>query len=307
MQENNNNFEVIPISSYLNSEQNKSLILKENKNKSGIYRWNNLITGKSYIGSSISLSNRFNCYYSLRELEKRLSKGKSIIYNTILKHGHSNFSLDILEYCKPNILIKREQYYIDLLKPEYNICKVAGSTLGLSFNHSEATKVKLSTIKTGIKHNISFSINLSKAKRGKKINKPKLNIGIIPKVITSKTKMLMSLRSRGINVKVFDKRNNLINEFPTIKSAALHFGIHPRTISNIFKTGISYDNYVYKFEVKDIKIRVYDNNKLISTLDNLKKASTFYNIPPTTMYRYIKSGKLYKNKLLFVSGNVFKQ
>lgn len=34
-------------------------------------------------------------------------------------------------------MIEREQYYIDLYKPEYNICKIAGSLLG--FKHSPET------------------------------------------------------------------------------------------------------------------------------------------------------------------------
>jgi len=66
--------------------------------------------------------------------------GSSAIYSALLKHGYSKFSLDIIEYCESNVLIKREQYYIDQLKPEYNICKKAGYTLG--FRHSEATKAK---------------------------------------------------------------------------------------------------------------------------------------------------------------------
>jgi hypothetical protein len=37
-------------------------------------------------------------------------------------------------------LISREQYYIDLLNPEYNICKVAGSRLGCK--HSPETLLK---------------------------------------------------------------------------------------------------------------------------------------------------------------------
>ena len=51
--------------------------------------------------------------------------------------------------CEINILIEREQYYLDLLKPEYNILKIAGSMLG--FKHSEATKIKMS-INRGKKH-----------------------------------------------------------------------------------------------------------------------------------------------------------
>jgi group I intron endonuclease len=45
----------------------------------------------------------------------------SIIARALIKYGYSNFQLDILEYCEPTNCIEREQYYIDLLKPEYNI------------------------------------------------------------------------------------------------------------------------------------------------------------------------------------------
>jgi group I intron endonuclease len=62
------------------------------------------------------------------------------IYKAILKHGHSNFSLEILEYCEPSKVLEREQYYIDLLKPEYNILKTAGSSLGNT--HSEDSNLK---------------------------------------------------------------------------------------------------------------------------------------------------------------------
>jgi len=74
-----------------------------------------------------------------------------------LKYGYSNFSLDILEYCESDILIKREQYYTDLLEPKYNILKVAGTILG--FKHSEATKVKMSINNTGINNPI-FNKNI---------------------------------------------------------------------------------------------------------------------------------------------------
>jgi group I intron endonuclease len=43
------------------------------------------------------------------------------INRALLKDGYSSFSLYILEYCDEKDLIQREQYYFDLLKPEYNI------------------------------------------------------------------------------------------------------------------------------------------------------------------------------------------
>jgi len=79
------------------------------------------------VGSAINLSRRFCTYYSLLSIEKSLNRSKSHILSALLKNGYSKFTLEILEYCDSEDLIKREQYYIDLLKPEYNILKRAGS------------------------------------------------------------------------------------------------------------------------------------------------------------------------------------
>jgi hypothetical protein len=43
---------VVPIKSYYNVETNKSTILEENKQKSGIYRWINKVNNKKYVGSA---------------------------------------------------------------------------------------------------------------------------------------------------------------------------------------------------------------------------------------------------------------
>lgn len=79
-------------------------------------------------------------YYSIIFLEREILSNKSAIYRALRNYGYSNFSLEILEYCDPSEVTSREQYYIDLLNPEYNILKKAGSSLG--FKHSEDTKAK---------------------------------------------------------------------------------------------------------------------------------------------------------------------
>jgi NUMOD1 domain len=57
-------------------------------------------------------------------------------------------------------------------------------------------------------------------------------------------------------------------------SVAKFVGVDRKTISRIFETGIYYDNYVYKFRVKDTRVWIYDlNRKLIKILGNIKKAS----------------------------------
>jgi hypothetical protein len=77
-----------------------------------------------------------------------LKKGNSIIYNSLLKNDYSNFSLEILEYCEPSNCLEREQYYIDLLKPKYNLSLTARAPM-TGRNHSELTKIKISVAQTG--------------------------------------------------------------------------------------------------------------------------------------------------------------
>ena len=72
-----------------------------------------------------------------------------IIYKALLKYGCSNFSLEILEYCEPSKCIVREQYYLDLLKPEYNISLTAGAPM-TGRNHSEETKLLMGLKKAGV-------------------------------------------------------------------------------------------------------------------------------------------------------------
>jgi group I intron endonuclease len=298
-----NNINTIPVASYYNMNIFKQIIYKENRNKSGIYRLINIINNKSYVGSSVSLSRRFKYYYSLICLEKTMNKGNSVIHRALLKYGYSNFSLNILEYCEPDVLIKREQYYIDLLNPEYNILRIAGSSLG--FKHSEAAKTQMSINNTG-KNNPLFNKKHTYETRNKirESIKSLIRVNNKPKVVTNETKLRMSLRSQGIKVKVFDKSDNVIGQFSSLKKAALYFGVHTNTISRIFKTGKSYNNFTYKFEVKDLRVWVCnENNKLIKILDNAKKTSIWSNVPESTISCYIKSGKLYNNKYYFYNIN----
>lgn len=133
---------VLSVKVYENVELCNFQIVQENKTKAGVYRFINKTNGKSYIGSSSNLGRRFTEYLSIAYLQKQIEKGTSRISNSLLKHGHHSFSLEILEYCEENKATTREQYFLDLLNPEYNILSKAGSSLG--YIHSEETKAKMS-------------------------------------------------------------------------------------------------------------------------------------------------------------------
>lgn len=48
----------------------------------------------------------------------------------MLKYGHKNFTLEIIECCDPKETIARERYYTNTLGPEYNILNTANSYHG---------------------------------------------------------------------------------------------------------------------------------------------------------------------------------
>lgn len=107
------------------------------------------MNGKSYVGSSVNLERRLKCYYNIYFLESGIKKRKSLIYSGLLKYGYANFTLEILEYCASFEVIPRELYFLDLLKPEYNLLLTAGSRLGSK--HSEKAKAKISAAAIGNK------------------------------------------------------------------------------------------------------------------------------------------------------------
>lgn len=125
---------------YFNLTETKT-IFSDNKGKSGVYRFVNLVNGRTYIGSSSDLTRRFRDYLSVVWLNKELPRNKSIIYRALLKYGYSSFRLDILEYCEKSECINREQFFIDTLSPYYNICTKTGSSLGRVT--TDATRKKL--------------------------------------------------------------------------------------------------------------------------------------------------------------------
>jgi group I intron endonuclease len=101
-----------------------------------------LVNGETYIGSAVDLTERLRDYLNPRWLNKEVLKHSSIIYRALLKYGYNNFRLEILEYCDKSLTTEREQYYIDKYQPTYNICKIAGSSLGRLTKSTTRSKLR---------------------------------------------------------------------------------------------------------------------------------------------------------------------
>lgn len=92
-------------------------------------------------------------YYSLRSL----AKSNRVIDKALLKYGFSNFRLEILEHCKIGNVLEREQYYLDLLKPRYNIVEKAGSTLGYKHTPESLEKMRSFVLSEEVKKRKALS------------------------------------------------------------------------------------------------------------------------------------------------------
>lgn len=97
--------------------------------KFGIYQIRNLINGKIYVGSTVNKFYRRWCAHKgLLNKNKHDSIKLQRGWN---KYGKENFVFEILEVVEDkNKVIEREQFYIDTLKPWYNVRLIAESNFG---------------------------------------------------------------------------------------------------------------------------------------------------------------------------------
>ena len=220
---------------------------QDNEGKSGVYCWKNLDTGEFYVGSARNLSKRLRVYYSPSGIEKILNISTSRILRALLKYDYSKFCLEILEYCESNDLIKREQYYIDSLKPEYNILKIAGSSFGRI--HTEETKMKISKILKGKPLSELTKDKMSNTRIGKKFSEKTKKIlselrkgkssPFLGKLHSDNTKKKLS-QTLGSKVEVFNTETNETIIYFSNYQAAKALGCSDYTIRNYIKNKTLY-------------------------------------------------------------------
>jgi group I intron endonuclease len=86
--------------------------------RSGIYMILNTKNGKFYIGQSKCMLERKKAHFESLRLGRHGNKHLQNSYNL---YGKSCFDFLVIEPCKVCDLLDREQYWIEMLEPEYNI------------------------------------------------------------------------------------------------------------------------------------------------------------------------------------------
>ncbi len=89
----------------------------------GIYKIENLINNKIYIGQSTNCEDREHSHFVNLRLNSHHNKYLQRSYN---KYGKENFIFEIIEVCEENKLNEREIYWIEFLdsiSKGYNMCE----------------------------------------------------------------------------------------------------------------------------------------------------------------------------------------
>lgn len=195
----------------------------------GVYTITNMRNGKLYVGSSSrNVFERFGKHRRLLLLNKHTNSYLQRAWNKYNKC----FKFELLEVCSKEKCIEREQYYIDLLNPEYNLAKIAGSTLGVRF--SEETKDKI---------------------RQKALGRECKTKGICFHTKEGSQKIWDTLHKKYLYH--FDSKMNLINIYPSILSASKKLKINRSTLKDmVYKRRPLFKN---KYKDDIFEIREYES------------------------------------------------
>lgn len=265
---------IIPVVIYKDALSNKNTAIKNNEGKSGIYCWTNLSSNKSYVGSSVNLGRRIRQYFNPAYISQ-ISRKSMVIHKALLKHGYSNFKLEIIEYCTPSAkreLVKKEQHYIKVLNPEYNVLKIAYSSLG--YKHTKNTLVKIQKHLAVLNKNKSIPIEVINLETNVSQNYVSLNEAAKNLNTTKNT-----LKRYILNSKLF-KGVYKLNANLTISNFDSNYINHPKSI---------------KIEVTDLE------KNTLTSYSSILSASRALGVRSTTIYLFIKRNqtKPYKGRFIF--------
>lgn len=299
---------------YNSLKEDRVQILKDQRDKSGVYCLINNINGHAYVGSSINLRSRMRSYLNNTFLKSKQNINMPIT-KALLKYDQSNFTLLILEYVESQSLTIRETFYITHVMPYYNVLKQGYSSLG--YKHTEETKKLLSQLGKNRIHTDKTKVLIARALIGE--NNPFYNKS---HSIESKIKMIEA--NSAYPVYVYNSFKELLVVCPSVLTLAKLIKSNHATLVNIIKqqtifrgkwylsnipynltdTPLICDWYSIQCDKLMLKINnqsyirkavfVSDTNKnFLGKYEGVKDAERAFNINHSTIKKHARVGSIY--------------
>lgn len=165
-------------------------------NTAGIYKIVNITSQHFYVGSAVNLLRRKTDHF--RHLKAQTHKNDHLQRAYDL-YGSNAFVFIVIEHVEnPENLLEREQHYIDNLDPQYNICRTAGSNLGMEFTPEH--RAKISAARRSHPDMIKHMQKLNADRTGKKLSpehKAKITANQIGREKSPETRSKMSAAHKG--------------------------------------------------------------------------------------------------------------
>lgn len=195
----------------------------------GIYKIENLINHKIYIGQSVEIEHRFQRH--------KCAQDDYVIHKALRKYGIENFSFTIIEECLPELLDEKENYWIayynSLIPNGYNMILGGNHYSGLArrkaveqysldgqyiatYESVKEAAQKTNSLETAISACCHDRRNYTNDFQWKFVDSNK------------EIKKIEKRKNKIIKVKIIqqiDENNNIVNEFSSIAEAHRQTGI----------------------------------------------------------------------------------
>ncbi len=210
------------------------LIRDENRHKAAVYMIYNKINNNYYIGSAIT--NRINTRFRNHMFH---GTGNSNTKKAVNKYGLENFKFVILEYypgiiLKENLkkghilLLERENYWINLQNPIYNILKYAIPGPN-NYKHNEETREKKKANYSEARKEFIRNLNLNKSPSYDILKKMQESAILRYKRDPSLLERMAKLNSKPVTL--LDLNNNIIQNFKGVRALAKYLKCCHKTVN----------------------------------------------------------------------------
>jgi len=215
-----------------------------------IYSIINKLNGNQYVGSAVNFYKRKQIHLKQLRLNIHHSRYLQRAWN---KHKEDMFDFIVLEKVKSkDFLIQREQWWIDNSNSQYNVCKIAGSSLGVKRTAETIEKIRQANL--GLKHPEWRNEIKSKAQGG--VNHHGYGKKLSEETLKKKSESMKQYykthpHMRAKTVCKYDLEGTLLQCFDSVKLAAYDAEIHYLTLIRLIngKTKVrKLKQFQYKYE-----------------------------------------------------------
>ena len=255
----------------------------------GIYQIKNKINGKSYIGQSYNIYNRW------KQHKRVINDGSNSVmkeypfYQALKKYGIENFDFIILEECPAEQLNEREKFWIMKLNTYINAENSQGYNLTVGGDGVSTITTQQEEEITNL-WNQNFTITeISQQLKITGDSVSRVLYKIFPNITERERKergYLLAAEKTSHPVFEYDCFGHLTNKYPSVREAARILNIDPQNLQRcIWGKIATYKNHFYIYATDNqqeslIKLMRLAQSKPIIQIDNQTKIpiAIFYNI-----------------------------